>query len=824
MPKASTTKKVAKKNAEKPKRLVLLDAHAIIHRAYHALPDFTTPTGEPSGALYGLSSMLLRIITDLKPDYIAACYDLPKPTMRHEAYADYKATRTKSDPALVAQLTSSRRVFEAFSIPIYEKEGFEADDILGTIVELEKGNKDLEIVIASGDMDTMQLIEGKRVQVYTLKKGINDTIMYDEKAVEERYGFMPEFIPDYKGLRGDPSDNIIGIPGVGEKTATELIENFGSLENIYKKLKKGDEEFVAKGIKARMIGLLKEHEEDALFSKMLATIRTDAPIDFSLEKTARADGESLPKVLALFDELGFRSIRARARAVFGADDGSESGEGEHGKNAAGEGDENSDPETEMEENLPSTELAEAKVMLWLLASDFTNPTLDDILTYTKKDTFAEAKEVLSEKLKGTGELQRLLDVKEKTLVPVLKKMQTRGVMIDTHVLDSLQKKYRAELETFQAKIYELAGKEFLISSPRQLGDVLFDDLGLTAKGQKKTAGGQRSTRESELEKIRELHPIVDAILEYRQIQKLLSTYIEALPPLLDSENRLHAEFLQAGTTTGRMASQNPNLQNIPIRSDRGRAIRDAFIASPGFTLLGFDYSQIELRLAAILSGDEIMCEIFREARDVHTEVAARVFGVAPDAVDREMRRRAKIINFGVLYGMGVNALKVQLGTSTAEAHEFHDEYFNTFTRLAQYLEEVRGFARKHGYTETIFGRRRDFSGIRSALPFVRAQAERMAINAPIQGTGADIVKFAMVRIDEMLSSEKGASEDVHLLLQVHDELVFEVRDSCLEEITPKIHELMESVMDDKETHGVPILAEPKKGPNWGEMTAFTLSS
>jgi 5'-3' exonuclease len=516
MPNASTKK--PKAVSVKPKRLVLLDAHAIIHRAYHALPDFTTPTGEPSGALYGLSSMLLRIIDDLKPDYIAACYDLPKPTMRHEAYAAYKATRTKSDPALVAQLTTSRRVFEAFSIPIYEKEGFEADDILGTIVELEKNNKGLEIVIASGDMDTMQLIEGKRVQVYTLKKGINDTIMYDEKAVKERYGFMPEFIADYKGLRGDPSDNIIGIPGVGEKTATDLIANFGSLESIYKKLKKNEAEFLEKGIKARMIGLLKEHEEDAIFSKMLATIRLDAPIEFDLENTARADGESLPKVLALFDELGFRSIRGRARAVFGAD----LSEGDTG----GLGGEFSteESEAEQEENLPAGEVEEAKVMLWLLASDFTNPTLDDVLTYVKKDTFVEAREVLAQKIKETTELQSVFDTIEKPLMPVLRKMEKCGVLIDRKALEVLHGKYRAELEGFEEKIYELAGKKFLISSPRQLGDVLFDDLGLTAKGQKKTAGGQRSTRESELEKIRELHPIVDAILEYRQLQKLLSTY------------------------------------------------------------------------------------------------------------------------------------------------------------------------------------------------------------------------------------------------------------------------------------------------------------
>ena len=301
MPKVAVKKVVAKKSAtkaeseaiEKPatkasakkdgrKRLILLDAHAIIHRAYHAIPDFTTPTGEPSGALYGLSSMLLKIIQDLKPDYIAGCYDLPKPTMRHEAYADYKGTRSKIDDALSVQLLTSRRVFEAFSIPIYDREGFEADDILGTIAHLLKDDPSIEVIIASGDMDTLQLVEKDRVKVYTLKKGLNDTIMYDEKAVLERFGFMPKLIPDFKGLRGDPSDNIIGVPGIGEKTATDLIVNFGTLEKMFKLLKKDEKAFEEKGIKARMIGLLKEHEEDAIFSKMLATIRLDAPKAFKL--------------------------------------------------------------------------------------------------------------------------------------------------------------------------------------------------------------------------------------------------------------------------------------------------------------------------------------------------------------------------------------------------------------------------------------------------------------------------------------------------------------------------------------------------------------
>jgi DNA polymerase-1 len=805
MPKTTEKKPATKKDMRK--RLVLLDAHAIIHRAYHAIPDFTTPSGEPSGALYGLSSMLLRIIQDLKPDYIAGCYDLPKPTMRHEAYAGYKGTRSKIDDALSVQLLTSRKVFEAFSIPIYDREGFEADDILGTIAFMLKDDPSIEVIIASGDMDTLQLAEKDRVKVYTLKKGLNDIIMYDEKAVFERFGFMPKLIPDFKGLRGDPSDNIIGVPGIGEKTATDLIVNFGSIEKIYKTLKKDEKVFKEKGIKPRVIGLLKEHEEDAVFSKMLAMIRADAPIAFKLPDAVWKDGQTLPKVLELFDELGFRSIKQRARAVFGAG----------GEEFAPTADE-SEAETEKEaEDIPPDQLTEAKVMLWLLASDFTNATLDDILAYTKSDTFEAARAVLAEKIAATGRLQELFDTIEKPLMPILRKMERDGVLIDKDALSVLAKKYHGELESCEKKIYELAGKEFTISSPKQLGDVLFDDLGLKAKGQKKTAGGQRSTRESELEKIRDLHPIVDAILEYRQIQKLLSTYIDSIPLLIAEDGRLHAEFLQTGTTTGRMASQNPNLQNIPIRSDRGRAIRDAFIAPKGSLLLGFDYSQIELRLAAILSADEILCDIFRSGRDVHTEVAARVFGVDADKVDREMRRRAKVINFGILYGMGVNALKVQLGTSTAEAHQFSEDYFNTFKQLAEYLEEVRGFARKHGYTETMFGRRREFSGIKSPLPYVRAQAERMAINAPIQGTEADLIKLAMVQVDEVLEKE-GVVEDVHLLLQVHDELVYEVKEERVATLAPKIKGIMEGVLDGYETHKVPIIAEPKTGPNWGEMT------
>ena len=801
---------MAKKLSTK-KRIVLLDTHAIIHRAYHALQsaELTGPSGQPTGALYGLVTMLLKIITDLKPDYIAACFDLAGPTIRHEAYADYKGTRAKTDDALSQQIGESRKVFEAFSIPLYEREGYEADDLLGTIAHELAIEKNLDVIIASGDMDMLQLVDDERVRVFTLKKGINDTILYDEKGVLDRFGFLPKLIPDWKGLRGDPSDNIKGVPGIGEKTATDLIVNFGTIEKIYAQLKKGDKTFLDKGIKARMIGLLKEHEEEARFSKSLATIRLDAPIAFSLPEQPWDENVSLQKILTLCDEFGFRSLRERIRTVLAKSQGltlrmkSESSD--------------FTPELELiSENIDPVRLIEAKAMLWLISSEFTNPSLDDIFAFTKERTFDSAYAELEKQLLKMGRVKEVYDHIERPLIPVIQRMEARGVLIDPNVLEGLAKKYATELGEIEKRIYKAAGREFNVSSPKQLGEILFDELKIIPERQKKTAGGQRSTRESELEKIRDMHPIVGEILEYRELKKLLSTYIDNLPPLLDVKNRLHAEFLQTGTTTGRMASQNPNLQNIPLHSERGRAIRHAFVAPKGFTLLALDYSQIELRIAAILSGDKKLCDIFTGGRDVHTEVAAQVFHVAPEKVDSEMRRRSKVINFGILYGMGVNALRAQLGSTTAEAHQFLEDYFSTFKTLAEYLESTRGFARKHGYTETLFGRRRQFPEMKSSLPYVRAQAERMAINAPIQGTQSDVIKLAMVRVDEMLAQEK-ALDDAYLLLQVHDELVYEIRDGRVDTLGAKIKEIMESVLPMSETHGVPIIAVMKSGPNWGAM-------
>ena len=791
-----------KKTAENKKQvLVLLDAHAILHRAYHALPDFSSPSGEPTGALYGVVAMLLKIIEELKPDHIAACFDLPEPTYRHEAFKEYKNGRKKTDDSLVQQIERSRDIFEAMGIPIYEHPGFEADDMLGTIAHQMKAHKDVTVIIASGDMDTMQCIDKKRVQVYTLRKGIKDTVLYDEKAVMERYGFGPKSVPDYKGLRGDPSDNIPGIRGIGEKTATELIKTFGTIEKMYTRLKKSEAPFVAIGIKPRIIALLRDNQEEAEFSKMIAQIRTDAPIEYVLPSKHWKDGVDIEKLLSLFTALGFRTLSSRIKYLFEvADDVS------FDQTQSGVSDE---------------EVTQASVMLWLLESDRTTQSYDDIIDYGRSyyDTtdFAEIVARLRTELE-TQSLKQLYDDIEVPLMRTLSYLNGVGIMLDVAYLKELSNTMHAELSKLETSIYEHAGVPFNINSPKQMGDVLYDTLGLKPKNQKKTAGGQRSTKESELEKMRDAHPIITDLLRYRSLQKLVSTYIDNLPKMVSEDGRLRTTFLQTGTTTGRVSSKDPNLQNIPVRTDESKAIRKAFLAQDGWSIVSIDYSQIELRIAAILSGDQKLIEIFKNNEDVHSGVASRVFGVPQNEVTSDMRRKAKVINFGILYGMGVTALRGNLGESTTreEAQEFLNAYFNTFTRLSEYLEDTKAYARTHGYTQTLFGRRRHFPGISSSAPFIRAQAERMAINAPVQGTAADVMRIAMNRVYEYIETEQ-AQDTVRMLLQVHDELVFEIADTVLEQQIEKLTELMEGVLDGKHETGVPLAASVAVGKNWGEL-------
>jgi DNA polymerase-1 len=863
------------------KTLVLLDSHAIIHRAYHALPDFASSKGVPTGALYGLTTMLIGIIEKFKPEYIVACYDLPQPTYRHIAYKEYKAGRKKTDDNLVLQLESSRKIFEAFGIPMYDLAGFEADDMLGTIVQqvahdgkkFDPDGAPVKVVIASGDMDTMQLVTGDDVVVYTLKKGIKDIVIYDELAVIERFGFKPEFLTDYKGLRGDPSDNIIGIAGIGEKTASIIINTFQTIENMYEEFDKNPEKFRSKlkaaKITDRVAGLLEAGRDDALFSKTLATIRRDAPINFDYEHakwTPHAD-----QLEALCKELEFRSLFVKIKQLISGleeaahkkkqgtlgdwTNDSTDGKTFSKKEATIESDSDAPKQSkkaqrEHEENAyyqsASDEQKEKlKIAVWILDTNKTNPTLQDVFFETDETDADRAYDMMWKKAHDQG-LGFIMDKMEIPLIPVVAQMSRDGVMIDVPYLDKLSKEYHVTLASLEKEIHKMAGMEFNIASPKQLGEILYDKMGLGGAGSgariKKTAGGAKSTKESELEKLKDAHPIVAKILEYRELAKLLGTYIDTFPALADVGGRLHPRFSLTGAATGRMATFDPSIQNIPIKSELGKRIRYAFIAPKKKKLISLDYSQMELRIAAILSGDKNLMEIFQNGTDVHTGVAARVFKVPESEVTSNMRRQAKVINFGILYGMGVSALRMNLAqggqeTSREDAQNFYNEYFNTFNGIASYLEEVKRSAATLGYTKTLFGRRRYFEGIKSKLPFIRAAAERMAINAPVQGTLADITKLAMLRVQNEICSKP--ENGVIMLMQIHDELVFEVEEKKAQHMADEIQKVMERVLVDsfeeyrkfeggesakeigkdlaRRVHEVPINVSVGIGDSWGEM-------
>ncbi len=782
-----------KKIKPETKKIVILDSHAIIHRAYHALPDFMSSKGEATGALYGLSTMIFGIIKEFKPDYIFAAFDLPKPTYRHTVYADYKSGRKAIDENLIAQIKKSRDIFHAFNIPILENEGFEADDVIGTLSKKFEKEKDVEVIIASGDMDTLQLVKGKKVKVFTLKKGIKDTILYDEQTVIDRYGFAPYQVPDYKGLRGDSSDNIIGVKGIGEKTATDLIQKYQTIENLYKIISKNEKQLIDDGIKPRIVELLKEHEEEAKFSKMLATIQTDVPVDFDLN-TKWKDGVDPDRVRNLFVQLEFRSLQNKVAEIFGG---------------------NISIEVPAEEKVDPNLLCEASIALWLLRSSMNNPGYQDIITFTKKKNLKDAYECLLEMMEKEDVLKVYTEI-EKPLIPVVTEMSANGIMLDTDLLADISKEYHTEIDKISKKIFEYAGEEFNMNSPKQLADILFKKMNLSYKGMRKGKSGSFSTKEEVLQKLLEVHPIVEELLKYRELAKLLSTYIDTFPSMVGMDGRLRTTFIQAGAATGRMASQEPNFQNIPVKTEQGRRIRNAFIAKDGCKLVAFDYSQIELRLAAILSEDEKLIQIFKNGEDVHAGVASYMFGIPQEQVTKEQRNRAKVINFGILYGMGVSALQKNLKVDRKEAQEFYNTYFEKFSGLAEYLESTKEFAKEHGYTVTMYGRKRHFDGIKSKLPFLRAQAERMAINAPIQGTQADLIKIAMVRIDDFLKKEN-LKDKVKLVLQIHDEIIFEVDDDTVNFVEKNIPKIMEEVLDDDVRKDVPILTDCEAGESWGKM-------
>jgi len=781
------------------KKIVLLDAHAIIHRAYHALPDFASANGTPTGAVYGFITMIIKIIQELKPDAVAACYDLPGPTFRHESFAEYKAGRSETDSALKMQFDITREFCHAFNIPIFEVPGFEADDLLGTLALQFKETPEVEVIIASGDMDTLQLVDGDRVRVYTLKKGIKDTIIYNEDAVLERFKFAPESIPDYKALRGDPSDNIPGIKGIGDKAATVAISEFGTIEKMYDEL--NEEKGLAIGLTKRMTKLILEGREDAEFSKILATIRTDAEIDYKeidmmTEWIPGIDSDAVMEMLQKYD---FRSLKNRFNEL-----GVEFEE---------------DKRAPVEETVSTADIHKAAIALLLIDSDKTKASEEDLRLFAGVNSTTEAVEVIKKQLESDTELQQVFQYIEEPLIPIIKRMQDNGIKTDTAFFAALSRDYHEKLDTLATQIYELSGTEFNIKSPKQLSQILFEELELPTKGIKKSKTGSYSTNVDTLEKLAGEHAIIPLVVEYRELEKLVSTYIDVIPTMVALDGRLHAEFIQNGTTTGRFSSRNPNMQNIPTRTELGRKIREGFIADDGFTLLSFDYSQVELRCLALLSEDPVLVDIFKNGKDIHTTVAALIGDVSEDQVDRELRRKAKIVNFGILYGMGINALRKEMDVDRQEAQKFYDGFFTQFPHAASYLEATKEYAKKHGYTKTLFGRRRQFKNINAKLPFIRAMAERMALNAPIQGTAADIIKLAMVHIDEYIA-DHFSRDDVRTLLQIHDEIIYEVKEDLVQEFNNQIISILENILATsflKLKTDVPLVVHSSTGKHWGEL-------
>jgi DNA polymerase-1 len=768
------------------KTVVLLDSHAILHRGYHAMGGFATRDGKPTGALYGFVTMVLRIYEDIKPDYIAACFDLPKPTFRHISYDGYKAGRKKTDDALIAQIKESYSLCEALSVPVYKEEGFEADDLLGTLAEQLKQDKATRVIIASGDMDTFQLIDGDKVTVYTLKKA-NEAVLFTTASVVERFGFTPKYIPDYKGLAGDSSDNIIGIKGIGDKTATELIKKYGTIEEMYEVLNKNRQTFLDDGFKERIVKLIEEGEEDALFSKTLATIRRDASSVYVEPVHPWKETIDVEKYQAMCDLYEFRSLRNRLHSVKGEDEV---------------------PEEEI--FVSSESLDEMRVMVNLLHSEMTNATFSDIQNSVQHKEEEDVKRVLVESLKKEG-LYELYETVEKPITQILKDMHTVGISLDVETLTVMSKELHLQVSLLEKNIHEACGVEFNIASPKQLGEILYEKLGLGSKI-KKTKTGQKSTNVTELEKIKDEHPAIVMIIEYRELTKLLSTYVDLLPTFVKEDGRIHAHFVQTGAGTGRFSCEDPNLQNLPAKSEVGLRVRGAFVAASGKILLSCDYAQIDLRAAAILSGDAHLVEIFENNIDVHTGTASRVFGVPLTEVTGDMRRKAKAINFGILYGMGVTALKEGMGVERKEAQEFYDQYKITFVRLMEYLEEVKASAWKLGYTSTLLGRRREVPLLKSPLPFLRAQGERIAINAPIQGTSADILKLAMIDA-ALYIQEKGLQGKVDLLLQIHDELIFEIDNNIADTVASDLVVILQNVLSKRNLATLPLVVSKSLGSN-----------
>ncbi|MEK7515262.1 MAG: DNA polymerase I [Patescibacteria group bacterium] len=864
------------------RRLVLIDGNALVHRAFHALPPLTAPDGRVTNAVFGVASILIRMIADVRPTHIIATFDRPEPTFRHEQFTEYKAHREKAPDELYAQIPLVQELMVAMGIPVLEAPGFEADDIIGTLVHQLENEPDMQIVIATGDLDTLQLVKGESVVVLTPKKGLGETALYDEKAVHARFGITPDQVADFKGLKGDPSDNIPGVPGIGDKTASTLLGAYETVEGVIEAATTFE-----KGAKKERKGVLTEklaeklvaHADEARFSRELATIRTDAPVSCSLESAQWRDRADAGKARALIEGLGFRSLVRRIEELF-QDPAEVTGE-QPAENlelfpAQASGSlsdlvlssaiavmpggadvwamtEGGVPVCISQENttqlipfltkaprivgydikevlhrvrtaglkaLPQVPLFDTHIAAWLCAPDVRAHDLPSVLrTHLRKEVGEGASGEqcallfdLSLALEGAlaaAKSEHIYANLEAPLIPVLEAMEERGILVDKKVVEALRKKSQKERDALSRDIFTLAGEEFNINSSQQMAKILYEKLALGGKI-KKTSTGRASTAAGELEKLVGSHPIIEKILDYRELEKLISTYIEPFPALIATDGRIHTTYNQTVAATGRLSSQDPNLQNIPTRTAPGREFRKAFVPAPGSVLVSCDYSQLELRLAAHIAEDPVMIEAFRTGQDIHARTAATIFKVPLEEVTKDMRRQAKVLNFGILYGMGSLGFARAAGVDRATATAFIEQYFKEFAGVARYVERMHAQARDEGYVATLWGRKRFTPDARATFPQMRAQAERIAVNHPLQGTNADLIKKAMILIERELPE--------YMLLQVHDELVFEIPKDRVGDVATRARSIMESIVE----LSVPLIVDVASGDSWGSLEPLSL--
>ena len=927
--------------ADRRPLLMLIDGPSLVYRGYFALPPLTMSDGTLVNAVFGFLQIVLRGMQDVKPDYAIVSFDVGKPQFRFDAFPDYKKGRPSMPDDLRAQFPIVREIAAMMGMPTRELEGYEADDVIGTLSKKATA-QGVDTMIVSGDLDGLQLVDD-HVRLLTTRMGVASTVIYDEAKVMERYGLRPDQMLDYKALKGDTSDNIPGVPGVGEKTASSLLQQFGTLDGIYDRL---DE------VKGKMRDRLAEHRESAFMSREIGRILCDLPVELELEeaRTGRYDRRA---VAQRFRELEFRSLIDRLPASSIAPTGPEPvdretkgglqlsldllggrapGSGETDGAPAARPDPLADPGGAIEHVDPRivrSDADRAELELWmsaheggigigwsagagrplerplfgvalagadgsswyvpwddgralptwfgrddrdlvghdlkqlivmlgnrgiplagacfdtLVATYMVNPalraqTLDDVVSTRfggelpakpmSPETGAEevacarrsAAEALTallvkpslEQELADGGLGNLFGEVEMPLVPVLARMELAGVQLDLEALAAMREEFGTRLAGLESRIFELVGHAFNIGSPKQLEQILFHELGLPAT--KRTRTGY-STDASVLEELREQHEVVSLILEHRQVAKLKSTYVDALPTLVDGERRLHTTYQQAVAATGRLSSTDPNLQNIPIRTSLGRRIRRAFVAPEGKLLLGADYSQQELRILAHVSADPGLRADFDAHSDIHLAAAARVLGLAPDEVGPKERSVAKMINYGIAYGLSDYGLAERLKIPREEAQKFIADYFAAYEGIRRYTVEMKILARDQGFVTTLLGRRRYLPELSARNGALRSAGERMAINMPIQGTAADGMKLAMVRVDAALRDRGLRSR---MLLQVHDELVFETDEAEL----PALAELASEIMESALPLDVPLEVDLKVGQNWEQMDRYERSA